>query len=219
MTARRLPGLSAHRKRALAGLFSNTTVALTITNFVRVAESQWVDPRVGGPTAHPLSYGRGSSRFSPVIRPSAPPPFGLIYAAADLATAVYEARIRARLDLKPVRRLAAADYRQDVAVNISSAASQPLLLLDLTQGAAVKHGVPTDVLRYSFHRNGQYFSEFIHSEMRQIDGFLYPSRFTEKPCVGIYDRAHAKLTSPGYYVQLDQPLLKTALTPWNVAVV
>ncbi|MBO6727785.1 MAG: RES family NAD+ phosphorylase [Rhizobiaceae bacterium] len=182
-----------------------------LANYVRVMPSVHVGT--------PLGFGYGTSRFSPRLIPSRPQmPFGLIYGALDLSTACYEAIIRDSVDLTPGRILRKGDYDTRSAVNFSTRSGQSLDLLDLTGGNAVRYGVPTDVIRYSHHQAGQHFSEFVYSEMPDIDGLLYTSRFTETLCVAVYDRAIAKLTSPGAALKLNKAILAPVLAPWNVQV-
>ena len=50
-------------------------------------------------------------------------------------------------------------------VNIFTSPGQALTLLDLSHGNAVRFGVPTDVIRYSRHTDGQYLSEFVYTNM------------------------------------------------------
>lgn len=88
----------------------------------------------------------------------------------------------------------------------------------MTGGNATRYGVPTDVIRYSDHKSGQFFSEFVYDNMKDIDGLLYSSRFTEALCVAVYDRAIPKLISPGAPIPLSQKILAPVLGPWNVQV-
>lgn len=167
----------------------------------------------------PLGTSSGPSRFSPVSADKTEQPkFMILYAAADLATASYEAIIRDRFDLDPARTLTPKDYQAKCAVNVSTRVGQTLLLLDLSNGNAIRSGVPTDVIRHSNHEDGRHFSEFVHRQMPYIDGFLYSSRFTNIACVGIYLRAVHKLTSGGKPLALTKPVLGAVLAPWNVAV-
>lgn len=211
MKASDLPSLNRSDRTAVAQLLATALSSRPINNFVRV---------MGAKHAHnPLSYGSGPSRFSAVISGTSPaPPFGVVYAAIDLATASYESMVRDGLDLTPARILRPASYSSRTAVNISSQSAQPLQLIDLTSGNAIRAGVPTDVIRYSDHREGQYFSEFVHTELPSVDGFLYNSRFTEEICVAVYDRALAKLVSAAPPVPLSQSILTTVLTNWNIQV-
>ena len=142
--------------------------------------------------------------------------FGVIYVAADLATALYEVVIRDRFDVNPSRVLVPSNYRACIAANISSA--QPLTILDLTDGNAVRYGVPTDVIRYSVHTDGQRFSEFTYRNMPAVDGLLYRSRLTERLCIAIYDRAHDKLVVNRGPQSFTRATLASALHSWNVTV-
>lgn len=210
MTPAGLNTLSKTDASRIGDLFAGMTIIRPAANFVRIMDRHYA--------GNPLSFGHGSSRFSPV-HPSTPPPaFGLIYAAADLATACYEAVVRDKFDGTPVRILRPADYQHKAAVNISTAPGQDLRLLDLCDGNAARHSVPTDVIRYSKHTDGQHFSEFVYTNRPDIDGFLYGSRFTEIRCIAVYDRAIVKLTSPGAPLALSARVLAPTLSPWNIQV-
>ena len=91
-------------------------------------------------------------------------------------------------------------------------------MADLTNGNAARYGVPTDVIRYSDHAAGQHFSEFVHSHMPDVDGILYCSRLTERPCIAIYDRAVRKLSSPAPASPLTRATLAPMLGSWNIRV-
>lgn len=212
MNASGLATLTPAQKRSVASLFSGLKTSRPIVNFVRITSTALVGT--------PLGFGTGPSRFSAVMAPARPvPPFGLIYGASDLATACYETIIRDRFDVTPTRILRRSDYSGRSAINFSSAAGQALQLLDLTNGNATRFGVPTDVTRYSTHTDGQYFSQFVHAEMPDVDGILYASRFTESLCVAVYDRAIAKLTSTGATPSLTKTILVPTVGVWNILVV
>lgn len=130
----------------------------------------------------------------------------MIYGAEFLDTAIYETVVRGRFDINPERLLDRITYIGKSAFNFSTENLQLLNLLDLTNGKATCLGVPTDVIRSTDHKEGQYFSQFVYNNMQNIDGFIYSSRFTEEECVALYiDRVGTKLrpTSP-------IPLSKTA---------
>jgi hypothetical protein len=193
-------------------LFAGMRSQVPIRNYVRVMQSNYA-------RTNPLGYGSGPSRFSPVSsQPPTPPAFGLIYGTVDLATACYEAIIRHRLDLSPDRILHPADYDTRSAINFSTAAGENVNLLDLTNGNAIRYGVPTDVIRYSNHTDGQYFSAFVYNNMREIDGILYNSRLTGNLCVAIYGRAIAKLVPGPAPLPLSRANLTLTLSPWNIDV-
>lgn len=208
MTAARLAALPETDRIQVTRLFAGLKSARTLSNYVRLLRQASLDP---------LGVSRGPSRFSSL--PSATGRrrgFGVIYVAKDLATASFEVVIRDRFDMDAARVLVPADYGGCIAANVSSL--QPLTLLDLTDGNAVRYGVPTDVIRYSVHTHGQHFSEFVYRNMPDVDGLLYRSRLTEILCVAIYERARAKLTISQQPRPLTSGMLSQALASWNVAV-
>lgn len=200
MSAAKLATLSPTDCIRVARLFEGLKTTRPVANYIRVLRQASLDP---------LGVSRGPSRFSGHG-------FGVIYVAEDLATALYEVVIRDRLDMNPSRVLMASDYSAYVAANISSV--QRLTLLNLTDGNAVRCGVPTDVIRYSVHTDGQCFSEFVYANMPAVDGLLYRSRLTERRCIAIYDRARLKLTVNRGPQSLTRATLAQALASWNVVV-
>lgn len=68
----------------------------------------------------PLAVGPGPSRFSSLPATTPSPPFRVLYAATDLATAAHETLIRDQFDLSPSRVLWPDDYRDWIAVEIFS---------------------------------------------------------------------------------------------------
>ncbi len=214
MTADALPTLDPSRRLAVAALFAGLTTVRPISNYVRVMHRRIAD--------RPLGASSGPSRFSsvPSAGPAGPanPPFRVIYAAADLATAAYETLIRDRFDLDPARVLSPSDYVSRIAVNISTVTDEAVTLLDLTAGNASRYGVPSDVANYSNHADGQYFAEFVHTNMPSVDGLLYRSRFTDRPSVAVFSRGIRSLAH-GAPLPLTQGLLAPALRSWNVRVV
>ena len=211
MRASDLAKLNARQRAAVTRLFSGFVTVRPLSNFVRIMPTIYA--------TSPLGFGSGTSRFSPRYLKSRPtPPFGLIYGTVDVATAAYEAIIRDRFDLQPSRILRPVDYSTRSAVNFSTARGGGLTLLDLTAGNAVRFGVPTDVIRYSNHKSGQFFSEFVYANMPTVDGILYSSRFTELLCVAVYDRAIPKLIAASAPVPSTRGLLRPLLAPWNIQV-
>lgn len=222
MNAVQLNALRTNSKQAIQieGLLAGLQTTRPITNLVRVMDATFAHKKMllTGASSAQLSAGAGPSRFSPVnAGKTKSAKFKVIYGASDLATACFEAIIRDRFDLDPARVLT-PDYGTRCAVNISTVRGQTVTLLDLSRGNAVRSGVPTDVSRHSNHSDGQHFSEFVHRQMPYVDGFLYSSRFTERPCVAIYWRAAGKLTAGPAPVGLRRGILRAALSPWNVFV-
>lgn len=89
--------------------------------------------------------------------------------------------------------------------------------LDLTGANAPSSGVPTDVLHYSQHDAGQHFAEFVRSQLSDVDGLLYDSRFTGRRSVAVFDHAVSMLVAVDTQ-DLDQTLVHAALHPWNITV-
>ncbi len=209
MRASILMRLNAADKMSAVRLFRGLATERPLSNFVRVI-----------PTAHvatPLGFGSEASRFSPRQLPSRRiPPFGLVYGTIDLATAVCETVVRDSLDLKPTRILQTDDYNTYSAINFSTRGESDLQLLDLTAGNSLRYGVPTDVTRHSKHTSGQSFSEFVYAHMPAVDGLLDTSRFTERLCVAVYDRAIPKLVASPTATPLRKSLLSATLTAWNI---
>jgi len=194
-----------------ASLFEGLITTRLLSGFVRIISAAHVKD--------PLKAGAGSSRFSPPRGSSAA--FRLIYGASNLETAVFETLVRSRFDRlnRKSRILTPADYLTRWAFNFSTQKEVTLKLLDLTSGNAARCGVPTDVIRASNHMSGQFFSNFVHKHM-DIDGLIYPSRFTECPCVAVYDRAlkKKKLVVGRYLIRLNKPLLRITMRPWDIRV-
>lgn len=182
MTASRtLAYLDPGAAKKLAASFSELITTKPIDFYYRIYPD---DPGYDFNTA-----GTGLSRFS-----SLRDDYTVIYAASNLETALYEARIRDSLDLSPVREISVQSLEGYVAVGIGQSADDPFNLIDLTDGRAALQGVPTDVLRWSQHDEGPHFSQFIHDHIPGADGIYYLSRFTERPCVALFqDRVENRL--------------------------
>ena len=209
MNAAGLASLAPQRRSEILSLFHGLRTVRAISNYVRITHHRF--------GTVPLGASSGPSRFSPVRSPKGHPPFRVIYAAADLATAAYETVIRDRLDLEPARILTPAEYASRIAINLSTAPHQSVTLLDLTRGNATRHGVPTDVTSYSRHTDGQHFAEFVHTHIPAADGLLYRSRFTDRPSLVVFDRAIGRL-AVGAVMPLSRERLAAALVRWNVRV-
>ncbi len=148
-------------------------------------------PRIIASThaATPADTGYGTSRFaSPSGR------FRTLYAAQDFGSAFAEAVVRDRFVGKQRRYLYRPMLEQLMVTEISSA---PLRLLDLRGQAAYDLGIDSDAKGARAHQSGQDLAERLHRESR-IDGILYHSRFSDRDCVAVFDRAFGKIsaTSP-----------------------
>lgn len=160
----------------------NRTIQYAFDEWPRIIQASYA--------ASPLGAGYGSSRFS-----SPNQSFKVLYAAFDFSTALAEAVIRDRFQGKQCRFLYEPHLDAKVVTTIKTTSN--LTLLDLRGSGAYELGVDTDANRAKAHRTGQDLSEALHQQTK-IDGILYDSRFTAKPCVVIYDRAfhHLEATKP-----------------------
>jgi len=212
MRASNLSTLKAAQKRQVASLFSGMETVRSLSNFIRIIPTTYAQQ-------NPLGYKPEKSRFSPRKLPSRPnQPFSLIYGTLNLETASFEAIIRDKFNLCSARIMLPVAYRRKSAVNFSTTPGSTLTLLDMTSGNTTRCGVPTDVIHSSNHKSGQFFSEFVYTNMPNVDGLLYSSRFTEALCVAVYDRAIPDLVSPTSPILLSRGILAPVLGPWNVQV-
>ena len=202
--------------RDLITLFTPMTIIVPIRHYVRVMGTSFANGTALRPgTPHPqLSTSPGPSRFSSLAA-STPAllPFTVLYAASDLATATYEAIIRDDFDLDLTRELLPSDYNTKSAVNISTDTDKALTLLDTTPISALRSSMPTDITRYSDHEAGKHFSEFVHKHMGDVDGILYLSRFTNRFCIAVYDRAIKRLDTSTTPRVLTRGILHSVLKP------
>ena len=198
----------------IISLFGGMLVRRNLINFTRVINQLH--------SSSPLGVGDNPSRFRASVFVGLQ--FGsllgpkVIYGAQGLDTAIYESIVRSRFDIEPNRFLDPATYDPKSAVNFSTENSHVLNLLDLTNGRATCFGVPTDVIRSSDHKEGQYFSQFVFKNMLDVDGFIYASRFTEQECVALYHSrviTRLRATDP---IPLSKDIVKLAMSSKNITV-
>ena len=211
-----LPQISSNSNPSIeeiVSLFGGMLVRRSLKNFTRVINRLH--------SSSPLGVGDVPSRYSASIFVSLQ--FGtvapkVIYGAQSLDTAIYEAIVRSRFDIEPNRFLDPTSYSRKSAVTFSTENSHLLNLLDLTDGRATCFGVPTDVMRSSDHRDGQYFSQFVFKNMLDVDGIIYASRYTEQECVALYHSrviTRLKATTP---VRLSKDIVRFAVLSKNITV-
>ena len=71
--------------------------------------------------------------------------------------------------------------------------TEPLALVDLRADGPVRMGAPTAVIHDAHHAAGRALSAVVYGDLPDVDGILYPSRFTTETCVAVFDRAIHKL--------------------------
>lgn len=110
-----------------------------------------------------------------------------------------------------------SDYADRVVFGISTVSGRPVTLLDLTDGNAVRFGVPTDVLQHSRHDAGQSFAEFVYDHIPDAHAILYHSRFTGSRCIAVFDRGTHRLVASATR-DLTQRNVGHALRGWHIDV-
>jgi hypothetical protein len=131
--------------------------------------------------ATPLGMGYGLTRFASPTKV-----YKLVYLAADPKTSIAEAIVRDRFQHKAHRRMTEEEF--DLWSMCSITRSDTFKLLDLRGDGPTLLNIPTDAINGRNHRAGRAFSERLYNQTA-LDGILYPSRFTKKDCVALYDRA------------------------------
>lgn len=161
-------------------LVSRHTVKFLPRRYVRVT------PMVHA--ASPLGMGFGDTRFASPSRS-----FKLLYIAKNLATGVAETIVRDRFEGSGIRELMLTEITSWGATEVSALSA--LSLLDLRGSACVALGVSTDIKGAKGQDEARKFSDAIHNQT-DVDGILYHSRLTGKPCAAIYERsAGSKLSA------------------------
>ena len=180
--------LKPEQRAPFARTLEPLLITIPIDRYLRVSHARH--------RGDPLGMAPGSTRFSPTKarRADERRSFLVLYLAETLATALYETVVRHALDYQANRVLHPFDYADRVLFTISTTARRArITLLDLTNQNARRYGVPTDVLRHSEHDDGQDFAELVYDHLSAADGILYPSRFTGRRCVAVFERGKHKL--------------------------
>ena len=198
-------------KPMIIRLFECLHVKTSLRNYSRVFRKSY--------SSTPLGVGKLGSRFSTTEEDRNKMnqnSHRILYGASTIETAVYEAIVRDRYDLQPVRMLHPENYQNFAIAQFLS--ESMINLLDLTRRRASRYGVPTNVIRSSDHSHGQHFSKFVYENMPEIDGFIYSSRFTEHDCVALFhDRAVPKLIVRNP-IALDKNMLSLPMLGQNITV-
>jgi hypothetical protein len=165
----------------------------------------------------PLGYGYSPSRFSdPRRRPANR--FGVFYAGATFEVAFLETIVRDARNQNPGTLLiASSDLDRYVHVEIT--VREPLGMVDLRGGNAIRMGIPTDAVRALSHQHGRRVSLALYTHPDRPEGIYYPSRLNQDENIAVYDRAVHKL-SAGPRRRLNQcPELGPVLDRYLIAIV
>lgn len=160
----------------------------------------------------PLGVGYGYSRFSAPNKQ-----FKTLYLAASFETALREGLIRDRFDGRRYRRIAEHTIRRQACAIISTV--ENLNLINLTDGAAGNHGIPSHIRHSADYAASQAFTLEVYNEMKHVDGFLFRSRLDDKICMAVFDRAIDKKLKSIQSIGIDRnPLLRPALKEMRIKV-
>lgn len=146
----------------------------------------------------PLGTGESLSRFSP---PPGNTSFQVLYAGADLETALAEVVIRDRFEATTNRLLPVSDLDRWVSCDIRIAS--PLRLLDIRELALLRLGVNTDVRAAKNQADAQRFSLALYNT-GLVDGIIYRSRLSGADCLAIYATAINGKLKANAAVNLDR---------------
>jgi hypothetical protein len=166
----------------------------------------------------PLGFGKTPSRFSDPRRRIERNRFGVLYLGESLKLCFLEAVLRDQRNgavgdfLLSEHELRARRYAE-------IAIARELTLVDLRGDAAIRMGVPSDVVRGSQQSLSRWWSVAFHEHLQKPDGIIYPSRLNAETSLAIYDRAIAKLAVTRVTPLIAARGLANILTDLRVALV
>jgi hypothetical protein len=166
----------------------------------------------------PLGFGKTPSRFSDPRRRIERNRFGVLYLGESLKVCFLEAVLRDQRNgavgdfLLSEHELRARRYAE-------IAIARELTLVDLRGDAAIRMGVPSDVVRGSQQSLSRWWSVAFHEHPQKPDGIIYPSRLNAETSLAIYDRAIAKLAVTRVTPLIAARGLANILTDLRVALV
>jgi hypothetical protein len=162
----------------------------------------------------PLTPSDGPSRFSDPLEPrTLPRRFCPIYMAKEFITAFGETIVRDRFDYgeeeDPITK---PELEAREVTTIEANDHLTLLLLD----EPTRMGIPTNTVRSRDDVSGRDLAETVWRKFPHIHGFWYPSRFTNRPCIMIFDRNASRLGLVETMAVMDHPEFGAALDYFNV---
>ena len=166
----------------------------------------------------PLGFGKTPSRFSDPRRRIERNRFAVLYLGESLKLCFLEAVLRDQRNgavgdfLLSEHELRARRYAE---IGIA----RELTLVDLRGDAAIRMGVPSDVVHGSQQSLSRWWSVAFHEHPQKPDGIIYPSRLNAETSLAIYDRAIAKLAVTRVTPLIAARGLANILTDLRVALV
>ncbi len=144
--------------------------------------------------------------------------YAVLYGAATVSCCLWENVVRNSLTRRQHREILRSDITSRRVVLFQS--QQDLNLVDLREDGPVRIGAPPDVVHDSNHHEGRLLSTAFYTLQKNVDGFLYSSRFTGEQCYAIFDRAFHKLNQTGRVTQLTQrPSFWQALNHYKITLI
>lgn len=176
MTATPVPALPG---QAFSGRALNLKIVTKGELWRRMYDARFPDP---------IGWGPGLSRFSDPTGSA----FGIIYLGASAKVAFVETILRDASDgrgAELIVKMAEIERR----ILASLRVIQDLRLIDLTNDARLRMGVPSDVVGARNQALSRAWSAAIHAHPDQPDGVYFASRLNGQSCIALYDRALRKL--------------------------
>lgn len=140
----------------------------------------------------------------------------VIYAAPKFETAFIETLVRDRFVRRSERRIPYSDVSSRGWAELATKSGEDMNLIDITGSGCLMLGAPTDAAHARNHSAGRAFGRAIYHQHRDVDGFLYDSRFLKEPCFAIFDRALRKFRALNHGELQDHPDLPAVLDRYDI---
>lgn len=178
-------------------------------SYARISSSRYADS--------PFGFGASSSRFSglPCDKEPHKAEFGALYLAGSVQTATAETLVRNRSALRSGIELDINELLSRVLFRYSGS-TEPLRLVDLRGDNPLRGLVKANVIHDEGHTEGQRLSDFVYHYMSDVEGILYPSRFTQQDCIALYDRGLDKISHIDTMPLIDHREVMLTLDDYHV---
>ena len=166
----------------------------------------------------PIFYNRQSLSTSRYRFDAPGDEYGVIYGGFTFAACIFETVVRNRFETQPEPLIIGNDeLEQRSLTRLVVDGGRQLRLADFTQSLAV-FGASTLILSIDDYTGPNLWSKAIHDADQQLDGIYFQSRFSNEPCVAIFDRCSiVAMGSPTPL--LDAPDLDVFLDKFNIGIV
>lgn len=158
-----------------------------LRNVARIFDADYYDP--ANENSGATSVALVPSRFSD----PEPPSYGVLYAAEEPVTALYESVIRDNYQ-NPAYRVTTTELKSRFLAYLNSS---PLTLVRVYPETGTNMRLSRNAYGGDRHGQAQAFSSFVHEHMPDADGFEYASTITGGTCVAVFERSLGKLSYQG----------------------